>query len=135
MRGHWAALALTAMAAQAAAQEGPTGVGALEYAQACAACHGSEGRGDGPFTKYLSVEVPDLTKLAARNGGSFPFDTVMKTIDGRGVRDAHGTPMPIWGDRFTVEAEEIMPPFDRQVVVYGRILALTLYLESIQESL
>ena len=38
-------------------------VGAELYAQHCAACHGSHGRGDGPLAKNLQPPPPDLTAL------------------------------------------------------------------------
>lgn len=32
----------------------------------CAACHGKEGRGDGPLASSLSRKPPDLTTLVSR---------------------------------------------------------------------
>jgi mono/diheme cytochrome c family protein len=72
------------------------------YKQFCAACHGVEGRGNGPVSKSLNVEVPDLTLIARRNGGTFPRDRIEKIIDGRYMLAVHGTrTMPLWGDTFT----------------------------------
>lgn len=72
----------------------------------CGACHGKAAKGDGPLAKDLKVTPADLTKLNERNGGTFPFDMVMKTIDhGRNVR-GHGTEdMPAWGTAFKATAE------------------------------
>jgi hypothetical protein len=48
------------------------------------------------------VEVPDLTLIARRNGGTFPRDRIEKIIDGRYMLAVHGTrTMPIWGDTFS----------------------------------
>ncbi|HEX6993896.1 MAG TPA: c-type cytochrome [Gammaproteobacteria bacterium] len=70
----------------------------------CAACHGPEGRGDGPVASTLNVLVPDLTRLAERNGGTFPAGDVRDVIDGRAVVVAHGPrTMPVWGYEFWVE--------------------------------
>ena len=67
----------------------------------CAACHGTEARGDGPVASSLKVEVPDLTTMARRSAGHFPRDRVMRIIDGRFIIGAHGTrTMPIWGEDF-----------------------------------
>lgn len=33
------------------------------YDRSCASCHGNAGRGDGPVSKSLAVEVPELTRL------------------------------------------------------------------------
>jgi len=72
----------------------------------CGACHGKTAKGDGPLAKDLKVTPADLTKLSEKNGGTFPFEMVMKTIDnGRSVR-GHGTEdMPAWGAAFKTTAE------------------------------
>lgn len=69
------------------------------YLRFCAACHGKEGRGDGPVSQSLTVEVPDLTLIARRSRGVFPRDRVMRIIDGRFIIGAHGSrTMPVWGE-------------------------------------
>lgn len=69
------------------------------YGRFCASCHGETGRGDGPVSKAIAVEVPDLTLIARRNGGRFPRDRVERIIDGRHILGAHGTrTMPVWGE-------------------------------------
>jgi mono/diheme cytochrome c family protein len=72
----------------------------------CRACHGKAARGDGPLAADLKVPPADLTKLTERNGGTFPYDMVVKTIDhGRSVR-GHGTEdMPAWGDAFKMTSQ------------------------------
>jgi len=68
------------------------------YEQLCASCHGVEGRGDGPVAPLIKIPVPDLTRLAARDGGEFPTEDVRLIIDGRAERRAHGPrDMPVWG--------------------------------------
>ncbi|MCU0255902.1 MAG: cytochrome c [Vicinamibacterales bacterium] len=42
--------------------------GAVVYEAYCAVCHGPAGRGDGKAARHLSVPVPDLTTIAARDG-------------------------------------------------------------------
>src|ERR1700693_4059010 len=54
--------------------------GATIFRNNCAACHGLEGRGDGPVSKVLKRNVPDLTGLSERNGGTFPAVHVRTTI-------------------------------------------------------
>ncbi len=45
--------------------------------------------------------MPDLTRIAARHGESFPADLVRTAIDGRTILPAHGTlDMPVWGWAF-----------------------------------
>jgi mono/diheme cytochrome c family protein len=68
------------------------------YEQLCASCHGVEGRGDGPVAPLIKTGVPDLTRIAYRDGGEFPTEDVRRTIDGRFERPAHGPrDMPVWG--------------------------------------
>jgi mono/diheme cytochrome c family protein len=72
------------------------------YERLCASCHGISGRGDGPVARQLSVEVPDLTRFAARHGDFFDRSLVERVIDGRTVIGAHGTrSMPVWGENLT----------------------------------
>jgi mono/diheme cytochrome c family protein len=71
------------------------------YQVFCSSCHGLTGRGDGPVEPYLRAGVPDLTHIAARNGGAFPRERVRAAIDGRANLLAHGTSnMPVWGYEF-----------------------------------
>ena len=56
--------------------------GAALYQSYCASCHGAGGQGDGPAAAGLSVPPADLTRLAQRNGGTFPMVVVMSRIDG-----------------------------------------------------
>jgi mono/diheme cytochrome c family protein len=80
--------------------------GAGIYRTNCATCHGTTGKGDGPMSPRLRIVPPDLTTLARRNGGRFPFDRVHRIIDGRNPVPGHGGgDMPIWGDAF-LEARE-----------------------------
>lgn len=107
-------------------------LGKTEYMNACASCHGAQGAGDGPLAGLMSVEVPALTGLSAANDGTFPMLDVIHTIDGRQGTRGHGQPMPVWGDRFSKDAE-YMGPYGAEAVIRGRILSIAYYLESIQE--
>ncbi|EPX82004.1 hypothetical protein Salmuc_02369 [Salipiger mucosus DSM 16094] len=98
---------------------------------ACASCHGAEAKGDGPLAEFLTVEVSDLTQIAARNDGVFPLIDVIHIIDGRTGGRPHGDPMPVWGQRFK-EAMGEAGPYASEIVVRGRILSLAYYIESIQ---
>jgi mono/diheme cytochrome c family protein len=75
--------------------------GAELYARLCASCHGQDGTGSGPVASALTVRVPDLTRLAWRDGGDYPREDVRRAIDGRLEYRAHGSrEMPVWGIRF-----------------------------------
>jgi mono/diheme cytochrome c family protein len=107
--------------------------GEEEYMNYCASCHGADAKGEGPLADLMTVEVPDLTTIAADNDGTFPMLEMIQVIDGRtGVR-GHGYPMPVWGDRFDAEVGEEAGPYGGELVVRGRVLALATYLQSIQE--
>jgi mono/diheme cytochrome c family protein len=67
----------------------------------CASCHGSTATGDGPVAPELKAIVPDLTRIAKRQGGKFPAERIHQIIDGRLTRPPHGArDMPVWGWEF-----------------------------------
>jgi hypothetical protein len=77
------------------------------YLRYCSSCHGQEGHGNGPVSRYLTVKVPDLTLIKRKNNGIYPLDKVMAAIDGRRDVRAHGDrQMPVWGEIFRVEKEK-----------------------------
>jgi mono/diheme cytochrome c family protein len=100
----------------------------------CVACHGAGGRGDGPAAAGLDRQPADLTRIARRNGGTFPMARVMSVIDGYS-RSQHGAQvMPefgaglIGGDTvLTDTGDGILTPAPAGLV------ALADYLRSIQE--
>lgn len=72
--------------------------GRAMYASYCAACHGVDGRGDGPVASELKTPPADLTVQSLKNHGRFPNAHVAAVLEfGTPVR-AHGTAeMPVWG--------------------------------------
>jgi mono/diheme cytochrome c family protein len=96
------------------------------YSQHCAACHGSDLKGTGPFP-FPYRTPPDLTTLARRHGGKFPDAYVMKVLR-RGVTlPAHGpAEMPVWGTEF-----EATDKLDKTQVAL-RIKNLSNYIKSLQ---
>ena len=109
--------------------------GKREYDENCASCHGPLGKGDGAFRELLKIAVPDLTVLAKNNGGVFPVGRVYEVIDGRQQVASHGPrEMPIWGADYSVLAAPAFDdyPFNTEVLVRARILALTEYLYRLQ---
>ena len=76
--------------------------GAEMYKEYCAACHGPNGKGDGPAASAFKTPPADLTTLTKRRGGNFP-DTYVVTVLENGVQEAkaHGSKdMPVWGPLF-----------------------------------
>lgn len=103
--------------------------GRQEYVENCGVCHGRAATGEGPMAMILTVPPADLTGIAARNGGTFPFWEVFRTIQGTHPASGHMFyPMPVWGERFA-EDEALRGGLPAHL----RILVITHYLESIQE--
>jgi len=111
-------------------------VGKYEYEGSCAACHGATGKGNGPMASELVSRVPDLTVLARKNNGVYPYDRVYQIIDGRKEVKAHGTrEMPVWGERFNAQSSiffENSPYSDPESAARSRIMALTEYIYRLQ---
>lgn len=109
-------------------------LGKREYDSKCAVCHGSRGKGDGPYAGLLNIKTPDLTTLAQRNHGMFPVLWVQEVIDGRQNFKAHGpSEMPIWGLDYLAKAREsYTDPYEAEAYVRTRILALTEYIYRLQ---
>ena len=94
----------------------------------CSACHGQDGKGNGPAVGSLKVAPGDLTGLAARNGGTFPEERVKNIVGGWANLSVHGSrEMPIWGTLFVAKT-----PADQQSAA-ERFKSLASYLKSIQE--
>ena len=71
-----------------------------EYLSHCAACHGDNGKGDGPLSVKLTTKPADLTVMSRKNKGIFPMNAVYAAIDGRNAGPSHNPrEMPIWGCR------------------------------------
>jgi mono/diheme cytochrome c family protein len=113
---------------QSATRNEPSAVdGKAMFDTYCIACHGREAKGDGPAGKALKKAPADLTRISARNGGTFPTERIRRFISGREVVAGHGTrDMPIWGGLFTDMDR------DSQMATI-RIANITEYLRSIQK--
>jgi mono/diheme cytochrome c family protein len=95
---------------------GEASLGEAIYIRYCAACHGRSLKGDGPVAPGLVNKPIDLTVLAAKNRGSFPYDKVAAMIDGRQTTRMHGTPdMPVWGEIFAITAGTDAPTAEAAV--------------------
>lgn len=132
-----AAMLATAGAQQPTAAAEKFDLGKHEYESACAVCHGLTGKGEGPFASYLQRSaIADITTLAKKNNGVFPFRRVYEVIDGTQLTGAHGNrDMPIWGARYKFEAAKQFYefPYESEAATRARILALTEYLYRLQE--
>jgi len=74
------------------------------YKQYCAVCHGVEAKGDGPYASMLKVPPPNLTTLANRREGKFPYDYVSDILRfGPDPTILHGSAnMPAWVPSFNI---------------------------------
>jgi mono/diheme cytochrome c family protein len=102
--------------------------GKQTYMQYCASCHGIDARGDGPAAFVLKTPPPDLTTLAKRHGGKFPYEYVSDVLRFGTRIVSHGSSdMPIWGPIFGS-----MDNYN-EVAVRKRIKDLSDYLASLQQ--
>jgi mono/diheme cytochrome c family protein len=93
----------------------------------CAACHGADAKGNGPAANMLKTPPPDLTTLARRHAGKFPYDYVKNVLEFGSDVPAHGSSdMPTWGPIFRYNDKQ------NERVVQERIKRLCDYLASLQ---
>ena len=131
----WATMALGAMVPLAIGSPSideipPTYVpsGEAMYKQYCGACHGLDGKGNGPAAFTLKMPPPDLTTLAARHMGTFPREYVGNILRFGPGTSAHGSSeMPTWGTIFQLIDK------NNERAVQQRIKNLTDYLASLQQ--
>jgi mono/diheme cytochrome c family protein len=131
----WCAMLLVLLAEKGQAQQalpgGYVSVGEQYFRQYCGACHGIDGRGNGPVASMLRTPPPDLTRITQRHGGHFPDAEITAQIDGRAVVPAHGSrEMPVWGLHF---GEKFGGESVGEEAVRGHLLVLIEYLKSIQQ--
>lgn len=123
-------LAACVVATPLIAQDATEGQGV--FLQYCATCHGMDATGNGPMAPAMVVQPPDLTALAAENGGIFPTTRVVWRIDGRDPLVAHGSDMPVFGDFFLGDDTPLKAPSGQPIMTSRMIADLVVYLEGIQ---
>jgi mono/diheme cytochrome c family protein len=104
--------------------------GKSEYQSSCASCHGVTAKGDGAVSGSLIKAPTDLTTMAKRNGGVFPYQYAWEVIDGRSskVIGPHGSrEMPVWG--YIYRSEDTQPA---DLHARNRISSLLDYLARVQ---
>lgn len=96
----------------------------------CSACHGVNGKGNGPAVAALEKPVPDLTVLAANNGGVYPSKHVKHVIYGRFRDEGHGVVgMPVWGQHF----EYLNGRMPQKAYAWERVNSLDKHIQSLQD--
>lgn len=124
-------LAVAALAVAGCVKEAPVS-GKRLYAENCASCHGPKGQGDGPFAKDLLMPPSDLTALSENNGGEFPRNYVISTMDGYARGEHFSGAMPEFGIKLAGK-DVILETGDGVVTpTPAPLVALANYLESLQ---
>lgn len=125
-------LALIALLTLAACVQEQPADGRMLFMDNCAACHGADAMGDGELGAELTVMPPDLTRLAARNGGVFPRDYVMSTIDGYSRGSHFSAAMPEFGAGGLGPVVVVEDAQGHGIPVPANLIALADYLETVQ---
>jgi mono/diheme cytochrome c family protein len=98
------------------------------YIAYCAECHGREAKGGRSPAVTFGAVAPDLTLLAKKNQGRFPYAVVKEAIHGDYHSAAYGAgEMPPWGFLFQYVGGGSSQEVDM------RINRLAEYLRSLQE--
>ena len=98
------------------------------FKEYCAVCHGADAKGQGPLAAMLKTPPPDLTMLAKRHLGKFPYDYVKNILEFGPGPSSHGSSdMPTWGPIFRYNDKQ------NERVVQHRIKNLCDFLASLQE--
>jgi mono/diheme cytochrome c family protein len=131
MRAVMGLAAVAAAAGLAGCMPEPEVSGRADFLALCASCHGADGTGGGAAAAGLGKAPADLTRIAARNGGTFDYAAVMSRIDGY-TRDDSGQVMPDFGA--LLEGETVLVDLGDGVMTPtpARLFGLAQYLASIQ---
>jgi len=97
------------------------------FRQFCATCHGADAKGHGPLSSSLKVPPADLTTLARRHGGKFPYSYVSEVLLFGKVAPHGSQEMPTWGPLFRYLDKP------SEAAVRQRIKNLSNYLATLQE--
>jgi mono/diheme cytochrome c family protein len=127
--GLGAALSVGGQEAEPKLDQTAASMGADMFRNYCSSCHGPQGHGDGPLAEHLRTTPPDLTRIASKHGGEFPFDDVVDSIDGGRAIGSHGSAdMPAWGDALSKSGSN-----PDQSEVERKIQAIAHFVWSLQE--
>ncbi len=125
-----AALGVASGAGEAVAGDAERGRAA--FLDHCATCLGTDARGDGPLAPVLVVQPPDLTLLAANEGGVFPLGRMLRRVDGEDEVLAHGGPMPVFGLLLEGPSVAILAPDGTEIVTSEELADVMTWIQEVQ---
>ena len=126
------AAALGAGSVPGSATAGDAERGRAAFLDHCATCHGTDARGGGPLASVLVVQPPDLTLLAANEGGVFPLGRVLRRVDGEDEVLAHGGPMPVFGLLLEGPSVAILAPDGSEIVTSEELADIVTWVQEAQ---
>lgn len=126
------AAALGAGSVPGSAAAGDAERGRAAFLDHCATCHGTDARGGGPLASVLVVQPPDLTVLAATEGGVFPLGRVLRRVDGEDEVLAHGGPMPVFGLLLEGPSVAILAPDGSEIVTSEELADIVTWVQEAQ---
>ncbi|WP_425100943.1 c-type cytochrome [Tropicibacter sp. S64] len=127
-----AAIAFLGLLAACQQTQDHTQPGKALFETRCASCHGHRAQGHGPLAAELPVAPADLTRLAERNGGTFPHEAVMTQIYGYPGRHHLGL-MPEFGPELSGATVEWTAADGTTIATPAPLIAVVDYLVSIQQ--
>ncbi len=102
------------------------------YENLCAACHDSDGTGNGLASQALEIGAPDLTRIADRSDGVFPHKKIERLIANNALHaDQASGAMPEWEQQF-LYVRTGLTAFQREAYARNRIRVLTDHIETLQ---
>jgi hypothetical protein len=97
-----------------------------EYIQACASCHGIAAQGNGPLAEFMTVTVPDLTRIAQGKRRRFPDASRLSrsSTEATLASVAMAVRCRSGAQRYVTEISPQTGEYGAELLVRGRILAL-----------
>ena len=127
-----AAAAAICLALAACVEQPGRSSGNATFVRHCSGCHGAGAAGDGPMAALVPGGVPDLTGLAARNGGVFPETYVVEAVTRISDFHADVVAMPDFGGLLDGPPRIHIAADGRRIETTAAVLAVVGHLRAIQ---